>query len=402
MEKGRPVKEWVILIVCGVIMAGIFGVSVSQAVSVKQYQAAAGLTGALAGGASLPEALKQVRYGAAETEAGEALLQRYGYRREEMFRENAVLFFMEGSWLLAGFIGIVLVIEHKKRKHLIQRIDSLTKYLEGVNLGREPVLTRHEDIFSCLEDELYKTVTELRLARNRAMKEHQALADNLADISHQLKTPLTSMSLMAQILTEQQQEGQGPYLERLNRQIHRLGRLATSLLTLSRLDAGTLIMEPQKIEVYTLLAQAAEPIEEMAQKKGVQLIIQSQPEEKIWADKNWTAEAILNIIKNCVEHTPPGGKVDIRYKYNPLYMQITIQDSGPGIASEDIPFLFQRYYRGKGAEKDSIGIGLALARSILEKEGGVIRADNPAEGGARFTVKLYHPVGNWKEEGSSS
>lgn len=398
MEKGWPVKRWFFLFVCAVILAAVFGVCASQAVSERQYQSAAGFVGALSEGAGIPEALKQTNFQIANIEAGKTLFQKYGYRLKDSFWENAVSFSIYAGWILAGFSGIVLIMEHRNRKQLIQRIETLRKYLEDVNLGKEPLLTRREDIFSCLEDEIYKTVTELRLARNRALKEHQVLADNLADISHQLKTPLTSMSLMAQLLAEQQQEGQAPYLERLNRQITRLERLTASLLTLSRLDAGTLMIEPQKMDVYSLLAQAAEPVEEMAQKKGVQLIIQSQPEEEVWADKNWTAEAMLNIIKNCIEHTPSGGEVHIEYMNNPLYMQITVQDTGPGFDPQDIPHLFQRYYRGKSAQKDSIGIGLALTRSILERQGGIIRAENPAEGGARFTVKIYYPVSNWMEE----
>ena len=123
-------------------------------------------------------------------------------------------------------------------------------------------MTRQEDVFSHLEDEIYKTVTELRLARNSACKERQVMADNLADISHQLKTPLTSMSLMSQLLGEQVQEGQRPYVERLNHQILRLENLVSSLLTLSRLDAETLPIVPQKVGVYTLLVQAAEPVED--------------------------------------------------------------------------------------------------------------------------------------------
>ena len=396
MEKGRIIREGIFLFFCAMLLSAIWGLCTAQSVSERQYQNTAGFVGALIEGASIPQALKQTALQTVNIESGKALLQRYGYCPQDIFWKNSIVFSLQGSGILVIFVCLVFMVHNYNKKSIIQRLDGLTLYLEKINLGKEPLLVRYEDIFSRLEDEIYKTVTELRLARNAALKERQVLSDNLADISHQLKTPITSMSLMAQLLAEQCQEEQVPYLERISRQITRLERLTASLLTLSRLDAGTLKLEPKRAGVYSLLAQAAEPIEEMARNKGVCLTIQSQPDEEIWTDINWTGEAILNLIKNCVEHTPSGGRVSIQYENNPLYIQMTIQDTGSGFDPKEIPFLFQRYFRGKGAAKDSIGIGLALSRSILEKQGGIIRADNPAEGGARFTVKLYHLTGNYK------
>lgn len=396
MEKGRTIKQNIFLFFCAVLLSAVWGLCTAQTVSESQYQNAAGFVSALTEGAAIPQALKQTALQTVNIESGKALLKQYGYRPNNIFWKNSIPLFFQGSGMFVIFLCLVLTIQNHNQKRLMRRLDGLTQYLEKVNLGKETLLVRHEDMFSRLEDEIYKTVTELRFARNTALKERQILSDNLADISHQLKTPLTSMSLMAQLLADQCQEGQTPYLERMSHQITRLERLTSSLLTLSRLDAGTLKLEPKKVGVYSLLAQAAEPIEEIAQNKGVCLTIQSQPDEEIWTDINWTAEAILNLIKNCVEHTPSGGRVLIQYDNNPLYLQVTIQDTGSGFEPQEIPFLFQRYFRGKGAAKDSIGIGLALSRSILEKQGGMIRADNPSEGGARFTVKFYHLTENYK------
>lgn len=396
MENSRTNRQNIFLFFCAILLSVVWGLWAAQTVSEKQFQDAAGFVGALTEGATIPQALKQTALHTVNIESGKAFLLRFGYHPQDLFWRNSVIFSLQGIGILVIFVCLVMIIRNDNKKRLVQRLEGLTQYLEKVNLGKEPLLVRHEDVFSRLEDELYKTVTEIRLARNAALKERQVLSDNLADISHQLKTPLTSMSLMAQLLADQCQEGQVPYLERLNRQITRLERLTSSLLTLSRLDAGTLKLEPKKVGIYSLLAQAAEPIEEMARNKGINLTIQSLPDGEVWADVNWTAEAILNLIKNCVEHTPSGGKVSIQYDYNPLYVQITIQDTGSGFDPKEIPFLFQRYFRGKGAAKDSIGIGLALSRSILEKQGGIIRAENSLEGGARFIVKLYHIIDNYK------
>lgn len=394
MKRSEIVRQRILLLLSAVVLAIFFGMAAAPAISERQYQMTAGLTGAILDGETIPQALKNSRL-SNYIQTGMELLHQYGYRSENDYWTNAVSLSLKGGVVFLCFIALILVMQHQNHKQLIDRIDKLTQYLEEINLGKEPLLTRQEDVFSHLEDEIYKTVTELRLARNSACKERQVMADNLADISHQLKTPLTSMSLMSQLLGEQVQEGQRPYVERLNHQILRLENLVSSLLTLSRLDAETLPIVPQKVGVYTLLVQAAEPVEEMARQKGIELVIQSQPDEDTFADPAWTAEAILNLIKNCIEHTPSGGTIRIAYEHNPLYIKITVCDTGPGFVSQEIPHLFQRFYRGKGAAKDSIGIGLALSRSILEKQGGTIRADNPVEGGARFTIKLYHSLQEW-------
>lgn len=392
MKDGKALWQKMFFLISGVVLSVLFGITTAFSIAERQYETAAGLVSALSEGADLPQALKQAYLQRSSNEAGQAILHKYGYRRGNLEQRDISGIVGRSALIFAVFMALTMGLHYVEQKRRLKRLEELTRYLEAVNCGQEPLLTRHEDSFSHLEDEIYKTVTELRLSRNAACQERERMADNLADISHQLKTPLTSMSLMAQLLAEQAQENQEPYLERLSRQISRLERLVSSLLALSRLDAGTIRMESQKTEVYSLLVQAAEPIEELARERGVHLNIQSQPDEEIWVDISWTAEALLNLIKNCVEHTPADGEVTVSYDQNPLYMQIVIQDTGPGFDPKEIPYLFQRFYRGKGAAKDSIGIGLALSRSILEKQGGVIRADNLPDVGAKFTVKLYHKI----------
>lgn len=275
------------------------------------------------------------------------------------------------------------------RRRRRERIEGLTRYLEAINLGRESALPRLEDEFSLLEDELYKTVGELRQSKEKAAAERQTMADNLAHIAHQVKTPITSMSMMTELLAEGQSEEQRGYTLRLSAQLSRLARLADSLLTLSRLDAGALVLARREVDLYALLCAAAEPVEELLETRGQSLVIGEDRELTVFVDMSWSSEALLNLIKNCSEHSPPGGAITIDYSRNPLYTEIVIEDDGPGFDPADLPYLFRRFYRGKTACKESIGIGLALARSIVEAQDGTLHAENRHPHGARFVVRFY-------------
>lgn len=265
---------------------------------------------------------------------------------------------------------------------------ALTAYLEAASCGRETALARTEDEFSILEDEIYKTVSELRIAREQAQRERRQQADNLADIAHQLKTPLTSMSLMTQLLATEVTAEQEEYIDRIDGQLERLNWLTGSLLTMSRLDAGAVEFAPVSIPFEELAAWALEPMEQLVQER-CQTVNVCGKDVSVTCDPRWTAEALVNLIKNCSEHTPAGGEIILTAVTTPLYMQITVEDSGAGFDAEELPHLFRRFFRGKNSAKDSIGIGLALCRGIVEGQGGIIRAENRNEGGACFTIRFY-------------
>ncbi|MEG0943882.1 MAG: HAMP domain-containing sensor histidine kinase [Angelakisella sp.] len=285
--------------------------------------------------------------------------------------------------------GAAAVVLHRYKLRNTARIEGLTAYLEAINLGRESTLSRIEDEFSHLEDELYKTVGELRQEREAATAERQRMADNLADIAHQIKTPITSMSLMVQLLCENENTEDADCLQRLAGQLTRLEGLASSLLTLSKLDAGALAIHAEPVDLHSLLTTAAEPVEEQIHQRGQVISITADKEFTVTVDMGWSCEALLNLIKNCSEHTPRGGHIAIDYSQNPLYTEITIEDDGSGFDAADLPHIFKRFYRGKTACKDSVGIGLALSKSIIEEQNGTLRAENRTQGGARFTVRFY-------------
>ncbi len=321
---------------------------------------------------------------------GREWLDRYGYTAAYYRRGLLPVYLGISCLCFLGIFAVWLCWYKRSEKGKGQRIEELTAYLEDVNQGRETVLSRREDEFSILEDEIYKTVRELRRTKEEACQERQNLADNLADIAHQLKTPITSMSLMVQLLQQEGEiQGTKVYLDRLEDQIFRMEYLVASLLTLSRLDAGTLELEQENLDAASVIIEACEPLEPQIRAREQTLSIPQQIQACFKGDRHWTAEALSNLIKNCSEHAREGGSITIKYHQNPLYTEILVADNGPGFDEEDIPHLFQRFYRGKNAGRDSIGIGLALSKSLIERQNGTLRADNGQSGGACFTVRFY-------------
>lgn len=266
------------------------------------------------------------------------------------------------------------------------RIRTLVDYLEQVNTGKAVILsTNGEDDFSKLEDEIYKTVTALCQARNKAVEAKVCFAQNLSNIAHQIKTPITAISLSVQLM---RQEFHERHSDQVEKQLKRLSHLEEALLVLSRIDAGVLHLEKNVVDVYTVLVLAADNLQELAVSSGTFIAIPESGEIEILADMEWTMEALMNLMKNCMEHNE-GGTVHCSYAQNPLYTEILIWDEGVGFAKEDMPHLFERFYRGQNAKEGGIGIGLALAKEIIVCQNGTIQARNLPGGGACFEIHFY-------------
>ena len=326
---------------------------------------------------------------------GKEILEKYGYIEDSKVIFNTHQKFskaFKGVLLLIAvlffYFGGSLIVSNIIRR---KRIDDLAEYLYDINEGIYRMQTqKKEDEFSILEDELYKTVMMLRESREKEREEKENLCNNLADISHQLKTPLTSMSLMIELLEDSHIEGdEALYIGSISAQIQRLNYLVSSLLILSKIDADAITLEYKPINVDELVCVAVEPLHLMIEKKNQQLFIKDNSSVFFIGDFHWTSEAILNIVKNCSEHTPNGGTISIDYKQNPICTQIVIEDNGKGFDKKDIPHLFTRFYKGVNSSKDSVGIGLALANSIIKKQNGEIIAVNKETGGAKFIIKFY-------------
>ncbi|MDL2249698.1 HAMP domain-containing histidine kinase [Lachnospiraceae bacterium OttesenSCG-928-J05] len=293
--------------------------------------------------------------------------------------------------IIIGGVLILVAALFFQRRYLIikteKRVKELTLYLEKVNTGETSELFQiGEDEFSKLQDEMYKTVTQLYQTREMALRSKKNYAENLYNIAHQLKTPITAMNLSLQMLEENPSSNR---LEQVRQQLARLTTLEESLLLLSRIDAGTLTFARKSVDVYTVLVLASDNLYPLAKEAGVTMEIPEGEPLSMSVDLEWTMESIINLMKNCLEHTPRGGKVYCSYEENSLYTRILIRDTGAGFAKEDLPHLFERFYRGAG-EKEGLGIGLALSKAIIESQDGTITARNHEEGGACFEIHFYH------------
>ena len=330
------------------------------------------------------EDLQQDAASQADTgEASGAFLSRLGYEASDFAGpdKEQILWYALPAFLTGAVLFFWAVICRNRREQL--RIQALADYLEQVNTGKAAILsTPREDDFSKLEDEIYKAVTYLYQTKDEVVRARNAFAENLSNIAHQIKTPITAISLTVQTMEKSRQAQQ------IERQLLRLTRLEESLLVLSRLDAGTLALKREETDVFTLLSLAAENLQEIMAAMGTSIDIPEKGGMAVMADLDWTMEAVMNLMKNCMEHNR-GGMIHCSYSQNPLYTEIQIWDEGEGFAPEDIPHLFERFYRGKNAAEGGIGIGLALAKEIVERQNGIIRARNLPEGGACFEIRFY-------------
>lgn len=342
-------------------------------------------------------ALKEYTGGNADGVAMGDVLSVLGYDISD-FSDSSVIYdiMFATTGFLAGIFLFAITYAFRNKTEA-KRIEELSDYLEQVNMGKAVVLSASgEDLFSKLEDEIYKTVTFLYQTKDAAVQAKNDFAENLSNIAHQIKTPITAISLSLQTLSEMpmKKEYEKDRMEQIKKQLNRLIHLEESLLVLSRLDAGTLMFQKEDVDVFTLLVLAADNLQELFADSGTFIDIPESGEMAVTADLNWTMEAVINVMKNCMEHNA-GGTVHCSYGQNPLYTEIFIWDEGDGFAKEDIPHLFKRFYRGKNADAggnirgSGIGIGLALSKEIIEHQNGTIRAKNLPNGGACFEIRLY-------------
>lgn len=285
---------------------------------------------------------------------------------------------------------IYMCVEHyryRQLKRLSSAVDALLLCGEPLSIGEY-----EEGELSILANQIQKMTLRLMEATAVIKEDKEHLADSLADISHQLRTPLTAMNLTATMLrahdlTEARRMELTGELRNL---LLRTDWLVETLLKLSKLDAGTIKLAKDPISVSDLISRAADPIAIPMDVRNQQLIIECAQEQFI-GDLTWSAEALGNILKNCMEHTPEGGTITVTAQETALYTQIEVEDTGSGFDPQDIPHLFERFYKGANASENSYGIGLALARTVIVNQNGTVQAMN-GESGARFVIKFYKQV----------
>jgi signal transduction histidine kinase len=297
---------------------------------------------------------------------------------------------------LVGLVctGFILLLVRYQRAVSAQ-MAGLSAYLRQIDAGDYALDVRDngEGSFSLLKNDLYKVTVRLREQAELLQKDKTALSNLIADISHQIKTPLTSLGVLADLLAEDPPEAdRRAFIERLRTQLGRIQWLTGALLKLVRLDAGTAAFKSEPVNVSQLIVRALEPLQIPLEIKNQGLEVHGDDSASFMGDLNWSAEALTNVIRNCVEHTPEGGKIEINYGANALYTEILVSDDGEGIASRDMPNIFNRFYRGENTGENSVGIGLALAKAIFTAQGGDISVRSERGVGTNFTIRIFHGV----------
>lgn len=286
-------------------------------------------------------------------------------------------------------IGISAVFRLMMR----QRIQTLISYLMHVQDSLElPDLTKcREDSLGILHSEIYKLVVLLNEQSQEASKGRRYLSDMLSNISHQLKTPLAGITLLADLLKNPSlpAEKRAEFAEKINSQADRASWLIRNLLALSQLEAGVLKLKPESVPPGRLLCDAVKPFEVMAELKGVHLELSAWEGTPVICDRQWTVEALSNIVKNCLEHTPSGGTVTASLEQNNFSTNFVIRDNGEGIKKEQIPYIFDRFYKADNAAFSSVGIGLSMAKQIFLLQNGDITVSSKEGYGTSFLAKIY-------------
>ena len=291
---------------------------------------------------------------------------------------------------LAVWALIVLVFAVFTQKRY-RDIEELNNYLSEVCSGNYElaVADNAEGELSILKNNLYKVMILLRTASEEAKKDKLYLADSLADISHQLKTPLTSMMIITEVLkNEQDAEKRAGFIKIIEEQLTKMKWLITTLLKLSKIDADTADFIFQELNCKDILAASLKPFALQTEIRQIKINTDIEP-FLFMGDENWSIEAFENIIKNCLEHTEDGGALNITANTTNVYNEVVISDNGCGIAKEDLPHIFERFYHGKNSSAESVGIGLALSKAVFAKENADISVESQEGIGTKFIIRFY-------------
>ncbi len=332
--------------------------------------------------------------------------------------------------LAAGGVACVLFAAFSVRRYgelqrLAAQVDEVLERGRRLELG-----SYREGDVAILGNEVAKVVAQLARTTQQLDREKRLMSDWMADVSHQIRTPLTAVSLTAAAIERAESDAERKALGRqLEAMVDRLSWLVTALLRLAKLDADALPLEKESVPLDRLFSDALAPLAVALDLHGIVLEVQCEPGAAFVGDRRWTAEALGNIVKNCLEHTPSGGTLRLEGREDALACRITVTDSGPGIAADDLSHVFERFYRGRGsttaaapgdreasdaqdaaegpagmlagngpaaappnAFNDGFGIGLSLAQGLVSAQGGTLRASNDPAGGARFDITFSKMV----------
>lgn len=323
------------------------------------------------------------------------ILKKYGFtdndinylsKMNDSFYKNIVINIIVFS-VFGGLCIVVYVIDKKKR---CKEIDNITNYLKRINDGIYDleIIDNIEGDLSILKNEVYTTTVSLKNLYAKENEERIKIKDNLANISHQLKTPLTSIMIMIDTLLEEHvsKEKQKEYLNDIRTQIENINFLIIAMLKLSRFDANVVVFEKRKIIVKDLLFDVLKNVDILRELKNINIHVSGKSDVAFVGDYKWEIEAITNILKNGIEYSKDNGDIYVNYKDNGMYVSIDIIDNGKGICNEDMKHIFDRFYK-KNNNSNNFGIGLSLAKEIVERDNGTIRVSS--NNGTKFSIRYY-------------
>ena len=307
----------------------------------------------------------------------------------DLLYRNNVIMNLSIILIFSIIIIIVFVLYNKRQK---SKIKEITNYIEQINNKNYAldIQDNNEDELSVLKNELYKITVMLKEQAENSAKDKINLKNSLEDISHQLKTPLTSITIMLDNILDSPDmdlQTRNEFIKDIYREIANIKFLVQNLLILSKFDANTITFNENEEKLEDIIEEAKQNVASICDLKNIQIILEGKEDAKTTCDLKWQVEALTNILKNCAEHSNNNTKINVLYSENNMYSEIVIKDEGSGIDQKDLKHIFERFYKGKNSDKDSIGIGLSLARTIIEKDNGFITVDSELGKGTKFNIK---------------
>lgn len=332
-----------------------------------------------------------------EYQKGQEELKKYGININEtnsiitvqsQMKQNLILNIILIIIFSILWMAIIFVYLRKRDK----KINQITQYINEIKNRKYDldINENSEDELSNLKNELYKITVMLKEESEISKKDKENIKMSVEDISHQLKTPLTSITIMLDNLKDNpnmDENTKQKFIFEISKQIDWINWLVISMLKLSKLDANVVQFYKEKINLKKLINEIIKNLEIPIEIKNQQIIIEGDENASFTGDYKWQQEAITNIIKNCIEHNKEKGKLFIKYEENTLFTKITIRDEGEGISKEDLKHIFERFYKGQNSSENSVGIGLALAKNIIEKDNGMISCKSELDKGTEFVIK---------------
>lgn len=308
--------------------------------------------------------------------------------------KNYTIFLIGNIIFIISISIIILFLFIKYNNSKDKKLNEITKYIEEINNKnyKLDIDDNTEDELSILKNEVYKTTIMLKEVADNSKQDKLNLKNSLSDISHQLKTPLTSITILLDNIIENPKmdnETRNEFIKDIKREIMNINFLVQSLLKLSKLDADSVKFLNDNVYISEIIDNSIKNVSVLCDLKNVDIEVSGNKTSKIYCDLKWQVEAITNILKNCVEHSNNNGKIIIDYEENQVYSKITIKDYGVGIYKEDLPHIFERFYKGKNSSSESVGIGLALSKTIIESNNGYIGVESEVGIGTKFTIKYF-------------